>query len=138
MQGLHATARAILGWQCGLACLAAVIFVPQGGHAVLASLAGSAIAIVPTAVTYWRVFVALSRVGARSPETFVRLVNRAHAMRQVLTLLLFAMAMAQAAEQFVQIMTGFVVCLAAYWCVAGRGLIDKDSGNALQNGQRKE
>ena len=138
MQAFHSTARAILGWQLGLGCLAAVIFVPVGGAEVLAALAGSAIAIVPTAVSYWRIHLALAQAGARRPEDYARLVNRAHLTRQALTLLLFAMLMARAAQHFVPIMVGFIACLAAYWCVAGRALANTDSGKALLNGQRKE
>lgn len=98
--------------------IAAIICAPFGWEAVLASLAGSAIAITPTAFAAWRVHVALTRIGARSPRDFVRLVQRAQLLRQVLTVLLLAIAMAQAAEHFVPIMAGFVMGLAAYWLVA--------------------
>lgn len=118
MHGYPRTARAILKWQGKLAVFAAIICAPFGWDAALASLAGSVIAIVPTALAAWRVYVALTRVGARNPRDFVRLVQRAQLLRQVLTLLLLAMVMAQAAEHFVPIMTGFVMCLAAYWLVA--------------------
>ncbi len=120
MQGLLSTARAVLTWQIALACCATVLWLPIGRAEALACLAGSAIAFVPTALTYLRARQALVGVGARDPQRFVQMLGRAQAAKFGLTTLLFGVVMSQWAEHFLAIMTGFVAGLAAYWVVVWR------------------
>lgn len=125
MQGLDGTARAILRWQILLAGVSALIFTPLGGEKILASLSGSAIAIIPTGLIYLRARYALRAVGARDPRMFVRQLYRAQATKYALTLVLFALVMANLASHFIQIMAGYLASAAAYWIVMGRaGLRD--------------
>lgn len=123
MQGLDGTAREVLLWQAALAGLVAAIFAPLGGEQALASLCGSAIAILPTVLIYFRARLALTAVGARDPGRFIRLLYRAQAAKYVVTFLLFALVMANWAEQFPRIMAGYLAGAAAYWVVMGRANI---------------
>ncbi len=120
MQGLESTARAVLNWQLALACLAAILFLFGGLDKALACLAGSAIAIVPTVLTYLRTRQALVGVGAREPKQYVQMLGRAQAAKFGLTTLLFGLVMSQWAEHFFAIMAGFVAGLVAYWVVMWR------------------
>lgn len=119
MQGLDSTARSVLTWQLVLSALVAALFFLEGKEKALASLAGSAIAIVPTALTYLRARQALAGVGVRDPQQYVRMLNRAQFAKYGMTTLLFALVMSRSAEHFIAIMAGFTAGLAAYWVVIG-------------------
>ena len=93
MQGLDSTARSVLTWQLVLSVLVAALFLLEGRERALASLAGSAIAIVPTALTYLRARQALAGVGVRDPMQYVRMLNRAQFAKYGMTTLLFALVM---------------------------------------------
>ncbi len=135
MQGLHSTARAVLTWQLVLACLAAALFLFGGRDAALASLAGSAIAIVPTVLTYLRTRQALVGVGARDPRQYVQMLGRAQAAKFGLTTLMFALVMSRWAEQFFAIMAGFAAGLVAYWIVMWRAKHESLTGIYQKHGE---
>lgn len=120
MQGLQSTARAVLAWQLALACLVTSLFLFQGKEKALASMAGSAIAFVPTVLTYLRTRQALTGVGARDPRQYVQMLGRAQTAKFGLTTLMFGVVMSVWAEHFFAIMAGFAAGLAAYWVVLGR------------------
>ncbi|MEN8719352.1 MAG: ATP synthase subunit I [Oceanococcaceae bacterium] len=126
MQGLDSTARAVLLWQLALAGIVASLWLPFGLPKALAALAGSAISIVPTALTYVRSRAAFTQVGLRDPHKFVQMVNRAQVVKFALTTLMLVLAMANGAEHFFAIMAGFTAGLAAYWVVMARAVATRN------------